>query len=66
MSKNNHNYYVYIMASVSHLVYYEHFRDINDAIKREKELKGWRREKKVKLIEGANFKWKDIYGDLIK
>ena len=48
------------------LVYYEYFGDINYAIKREKELKGWRREKKVKLIQSTNFKWKDIYDDLVK
>ncbi|MBS1654637.1 MAG: GIY-YIG nuclease family protein [Bacteroidetes bacterium] len=36
------------------LLYYEEFRYINDAIAREKEIKGWRREKKLKLIKTIN------------
>ncbi len=51
--------------STNHLVHYEHFRDINDAIRREKELKGWRRNKKVALIEKTNPNWKDLYDELI-
>ena len=47
------------------LVYYEYFSDINYAIRREKELKGWRREKKVNLIEKINQDWKDMYNELI-
>ncbi len=46
------------------LVYYEYFNQINDAIKREKELKGWRREKKLILIEKTNAIWKDLYNEL--
>ncbi len=46
------------------LVHYEHFGNINDAIKREKEMKAWRREKKIKLIEGSNPRWKDLYDDI--
>ena len=42
------------------LVYYEEFRYINDAIKREKELKGWLRAKKEKLIRSANPGWCDM------
>mgnify|MGYP002063997758 CR=1 FL=1 len=38
----------------NYLTYYEEFRPINNAIKREKELKGWRREKKDKLILSKN------------
>ena len=47
------------------LVYYEYFTDINPAIKREKELKKWRREKKVALIEKDNPIWRDLYEDII-
>ena len=47
------------------LVYYEYFRDVNYAIKREKELKGWRREKKVVLIEKTNPSWNNLYDKLI-
>ena len=41
-----------------YLVYYEHFQQIDDAIGREKVLKKWRREKKEKLINEFNSKWK--------
>ena len=37
-----------------YLIYYEEFRSINLAIKREKEIKAWRREKKDKLIASTN------------
>ena len=36
------------------LVYYEGFDDVRKAIDREKQLKGWRREKKIALIEARN------------
>jgi len=42
------------------LVYVESFSDIRDAIAREKQLKGWRRNKKVSLIESVNPGWKDL------
>ena len=45
---------------VTRLVYSEHHGNIRDAIAREKEIKGWRRDKKVKLIEGYNPHWKDL------
>ena len=38
----------------NYLIYYEHFQYIEDAIKREKQIKKWRREKKEKLIKGFN------------
>lgn len=93
----NYNYYVYIMASTSlviyigvtndllrrvaqhkseliegfskkyktkKLVYYEHYTDINYAIQREKELKSWRRSKKLELIAGLNPKWQDLYVEM--
>ena len=40
-----------------YLVYYENYQDINVAILREKQLKGWRREKKVELIKNFNPNW---------
>jgi putative endonuclease len=46
------------------LVYFEETSDVHAAIAREKQLKGWRREKKVALIETANPKWNDLYLDL--
>jgi putative endonuclease len=42
------------------LIYYEHFTDIAYAIEREKQIKGWRREKKIALIEKMNPEW-DFY-----
>ena len=41
-----------------YLIYYEHFFEIDDAIKREKEIKGWSRSKKEHLIEEFNPTWK--------
>ena len=40
-----------------YLIYYEHFFDINVAIAREKEIKGWSRAKKENLITSFNKKW---------
>ena len=42
------------------LVYYESSTDINTIISREKEIKKWRREKKVTLIERQNPTWNDL------
>jgi putative endonuclease len=46
--------------NIHRLVYYEEFKDVRKAIAREKEIKGWRREKKVALIKEMNSKWKDL------
>ncbi|GAB3866430.1 GIY-YIG nuclease family protein [Hymenobacter segetis] len=49
------------------LMHWEEFQDVNQAIAREKEIKGWRREKKDALVANANPEWKDlsvlIFGD---
>jgi len=47
--------------NLTKLVYYEMFNDINDAIKREKQLKNWHRQWKINLIESKNKEWKDLY-----
>ena len=52
--------------NVTKLLYFEGYDRIEDAIKREKQLKGWRREKKVDLIKTANPDFKDAYDDLMK
>ena len=44
------------------LVHYEVFTDIRAAIRREKEIKGWRRAKKIALIEKTNPTWEDLAG----
>ena len=46
--------------NIKKLVYFEKFCKINDAIKREKELKGWTRTKKNALVESTNPKWLDL------
>src|SRR6476620_10338220 len=45
---------------VDRLVYYEQFNEALDAIAREKEIKGWRREKKNELVQTLNPKWRDV------
>jgi putative endonuclease len=45
---------------VTRLVYFEEFADIRDAIVREKEIKGWKRSRKISLIEGRNPTWEDF------
>ncbi len=42
------------------VVYYEEFKDVKEAIAREKQLKNWRREKKEFLIKTINPTWKDL------
>jgi putative endonuclease len=46
--------------NVDLLVYYETFTDIRDAIFAEKKVKGWRREKKIALIQSKNPTWRDL------
>ena len=47
--------------NVKHLVYFEEFGDIRDAIQREHNLKHWSRAWKIALIEKANPDWHDLY-----
>jgi putative endonuclease len=46
---------------VDKLVYVEYFRDPENAIKREKRLKKYKRQWKINLIEKDNPQWKDLY-----
>jgi len=48
---------------IKKLVYYETFTDVREAIVREKQLKRWRREKKIELIEKVNPEWKDMLNE---
>jgi putative endonuclease len=41
------------------LVWFESFAEVSDAIQREKQLKGWRRDKKIALIQTTNPTWED-------
>jgi putative endonuclease len=45
---------------IHRLVYFQTFGDIRTAIRREKEIKGWRRSKKIVLIESTNPLWDDL------
>jgi putative endonuclease len=93
MSKRHHQYYVYIIASRTHvlytgitdnlqrrvtehraaltpgftasyrcnrLVWYEQYQYVNNALNREKQIKRWRRAKKIWLIERMNPTWADL------
>jgi putative endonuclease len=99
MSDRPHDYWVYIMASKSRVIYigvtnglekrvwqhkekviegftkkynctrlvwFEHFRDVRDAIACEKRLKGLLRAKKIALIEKENPQWKDLSEELFE
>jgi len=46
--------------NIDKLVYFELFNNVNDAIRREKQIKGWLRKKKITLIESINPQWKDL------
>ena len=48
---------------INRLVYYEVFQYVGRAIRREKEIKGWDRAKRVALIEGENPTWDDLADD---
>ena len=51
---------------VKMLVYYEIHESAETAIKREKQIKKWRRTWKLKLIEEKNSQWRDLYLDICK
>jgi len=51
--------------NVCQLVYYEPFDLIEEAIKREKQIKGGSRAKKIKLIESMNPNWNDLYDSIL-
>ena len=46
--------------NIQFLVYYEAGNDINAAVAREKQIKGWLRSKKIALIDSMNPQWKDL------
>ena len=49
--------------NITRLVYFEESPDVKAAIAREKQIKGWLRAKKVKLIESVNPEWCDLSAD---
>jgi len=50
--------------NIDKLVFYEAYDDINNAIAREKQIKGGSRAKKIQLIEEMNSKWNDLYDEI--
>ena len=51
--------------NVEFLVYYESTSDVEAAIEREKQIKGWNRKRKEKLIETKNPNWVDLYDGIL-
>ena len=49
-----------------YLIYYEHYNYVNNAIKREKQIKRWRREKKINLINGFNPELRFLNNELLE
>jgi putative endonuclease len=45
------------------LAYFEEFQYVEDAIAREKQIKAWRRRKKLELIHSQNPRWQDLAAD---
>ncbi len=50
--------------NVEFLVYYEVYAEVDDAITREKQIKGWSRKKKDRLIGDFNPEWRDLYDEI--
>jgi putative endonuclease len=48
------------------LIYYEHYRDVRDAIARETHLKKWSRPKKIALINRLNPSWLDLSVEVLQ
>src|ERR1051326_8574926 len=63
--KNKQGGYFTTKYKCHRLIYFEQFASVEAAIAREKEIKGWRREKKNKLVESMNHGWKDLASELV-
>ena len=50
--------------NINKLVYYEIFEDAENAIIREKQIKGGPRQKKIDLVNSTNPEWRDLYEEL--
>lgn len=58
--KNKHAEGFTTKYNISRLVYFEETGDVHAAIAREKQIKGWKQSKKIKLIECSNPNWEDL------
>ena len=50
---------------INKLVYYEETTDIREAIQREKQIKGWNRARKNRLVMSMNPDWRDLYESIL-
>ena len=50
---------------IDKLVYYEQTQEVQSALEREKQLKAWKRQWKLELIEKQNPQWNDLYNKII-
>jgi len=51
--------------NLKNLVYYEVYDEIEEAIKREKQLKNWHRDWKIELVNKQNPQWEDLYESIL-
>jgi putative endonuclease len=51
--------------AVHNLVWFESTPSIEEAIRKEKQIKDWKRAWKIELIEKANPQWRDLYADIL-
>jgi putative endonuclease len=51
--------------NLKYLVYYEEYSDPENAIRREKRLKEWKRQWKIDLIQNQNPNWHDLYPSIV-
>ena len=52
--------------NIEYLVYYESNSDVLTAIEREKQIKGWNRKRKDKLVASKNPNWDDLYEKILR
>ena len=50
--------------NVNRLVFYEETNEVESAITREKQMKRWKRQWKIDLIQKNNPEWKDLYNEI--
>jgi putative endonuclease len=64
----NHKYKVFdgftAEYDVNILVWYEHYHSMEQAIRREKQLKKWKRDWKIRIIEEMNPEWRDLHEEI--
>ncbi len=51
--------------NINRLIHYEIFGGLDKAKDREREVKGWRRQRKMELVEAENKQWRDLYKEIL-